>query len=110
MPDSERYILPLDDQNTCSPQTPQSAAGAGAFPALPNIDFPPDPELVAQGWERRFMADAAKAKEATHLYSELGFDVHAEPVKPAELSEACGGCRLVACRAYVTIYTRRPSS
>lgn len=75
--------------------------------ALPDLDFPPDPALVAQGWERRFMADPVRAREAKRLYSELGFEVHCAQIKPAELSEVCGDCALETCLAYVTIYTRK---
>jgi hypothetical protein len=76
---------------------------------LPELDFAPDPALVAAGWERRFMADAGRAREATALYSDLGFEVSAEPVRPEELSAACGDCRVATCLAYVTLYTRRPA-
>ncbi len=79
-------------------------------PLLPDLDFPPDPQLEAQGWTRRFMADSARAREATRLYTELGFEVRAEPIQFAELSLACGDCRLATCLAYVTIYTRKPAS
>jgi hypothetical protein len=65
---------------------------------------------VAQGWQRRFMANPVRAKEAVALYGELGFEVHAEPVKPSEMSEICGDCRLVTCNAFVTIYIRRPGN
>jgi len=34
-----------------------------------------DPALVAQGWERRFTADAQRAKEAMELYEQLGYEV-----------------------------------
>ena len=73
----------------------------------PLLDFPPDPELVAQGWERRFMADPIRAKESAELYRSLGFEVLSRPVQPAELSAECSDCKLVVCSAYVTIYTRK---
>ncbi len=63
--------------------------------------------LQAAGWERRFIADAAQAQEAMALYTALGFEVHAEPLQPAELGPQCAECQLVICKAYVTIYTRR---
>jgi hypothetical protein len=69
---------------------------------------PPDPALLAAGWERRFVADPVRAEEATALYESLGFEVHAELLKPSEFSDECGDCQLVACRTYVTIYTRKP--
>jgi hypothetical protein len=67
----------------------------------------PDPDLVAAGWERRFIADAVRAREATALYTSLGFEVHAESLKPTEFGPQCGDCQLVACHMYVTIYTRK---
>ncbi|MFQ5418916.1 MAG: hypothetical protein ACE5FD_00585 [Anaerolineae bacterium] len=79
------------------------------IPLLPTLEFEPDADLVAQGWKRRFMADPVRAQEAIHMYTELGFDVHIESVKPTELSEICGDCRLATCRAYATIYTRKRS-
>ena len=74
---------------------------------IPSLDIPADRELLAQGWERRFMADPIREKEVTDLYSELGFEVLSEPVKSSELSEVCGDCRLVACKEFTTIYTRK---
>ncbi|MBW8012388.1 MAG: hypothetical protein FVQ83_14330 [Chloroflexi bacterium] len=74
---------------------------------LPNSEIAPDPELVSQGWERRFMADPVREKESLDLYRELGFEVRSVPIKPSELSEACGDCRVAVCQAYTTIYTRK---
>ncbi len=68
----------------------------------------PDPKLVAEGWERRFIADPPRAKEAIQLYTELGFEVLAEPVKETELDSDCADCKLVISRLFVTIYTRKP--
>ncbi len=74
---------------------------------VPAPQFAPDPRLVAEGWERRFTAEPARAREAAQLYAELGFDVRVEMMSPAEAGPACGDCGLAVCRAYVTIYTRR---
>jgi hypothetical protein len=63
--------------------------------------------LIAAGWERRFIADMLRAKEVTALYRSLGFEVHTEPLKPAELDPQCSDCQLAACHTYVTIYTRK---
>jgi hypothetical protein len=54
------------------------------------------------------MADPKQAEEAARLYTELGFEVRAEAIRPSELSELCGSCGLVTCRAYMTVYTRKP--
>ncbi len=73
----------------------------------PDTELKPNPELVAQGWERRFMAGPTRTKEAVQLYTEMGYEVHLEPVKPADLSDECQDCRL-ATHFFVTIYTRKP--
>ncbi|HEY5669724.1 MAG TPA: hypothetical protein VIS10_06970 [Anaerolineales bacterium] len=93
----------LDETANCYPQTPVSKHDL----SLPDLDFEPDPRLVAEGWERRFMADADRAKEAVELYQSLGFEVLTEEVKPTELSDLCLDCQLVVCRYYVTVYTRK---
>ncbi len=67
----------------------------------------PDPARVAAGWERRFVADAARAEEAMRLYAELGFEVCADPLEPDALAGECEDCRLLMLRTFRTIYTRR---
>jgi hypothetical protein len=96
--------LPQDEE--CLPIVQIDSEGFGVQ-SIPNLDLPPNPELVAQGWERRFMADPDRAEETTRLYEELGFEVRKEPVKTSELSDICSDCGLVACKTYVTIYTRK---
>ncbi len=93
----------------CPPLALIDEEGHGSS-SFPELDLPPDPVLVAQGWVRRFMADPLRAEETTRLYLDLGFEVHSEPVKPDELSAECGDCRLIACKTYVTIYTRKPTN
>ena len=73
---------------------------------LSDDQFDPDPILAAQGWERRFMADGQRAREAMELYRSLGFDVHAEPVRPEDVADDCGDCRLLMALRFTTIYTR----
>jgi hypothetical protein len=70
----------------------------------------PDPRLIAAGWERRFVADPVRAREAITLYKSLGFEVHTESLKPTEFGPQCGDCQLIACHTYVTIYTRSRKS
>ena len=77
---------------------------------LPDLNFGPDPRLVAEGWERRFMAENQRASEAAELYTSLGYEVRAESVSPSELSDECADCQLVVCHTYVTIYTRKRDS
>jgi hypothetical protein len=63
--------------------------------------------LIAQGWERRFTADEQRAKEAMELYSELGYEVRAEPVLPEELQDDCQDCKTVVSFYVQTVYTRK---
>lgn len=66
-----------------------------------------DLERIADGWERRFVADRARAEEAERLYRELGFEVIADPVAPEDLPEGCGPCRLARELQFRIVYTRR---
>ncbi len=70
----------------------------------------PDSSLIAQGWERRFTADEQRAKEAMELYSQLGYEVRAEPVRPEELRDDCQDCKTVVSLYFHTIYTRKRTS
>jgi hypothetical protein len=75
---------------------------------LSQEQFEPDPRLVAQGWQRRFMADGRRAVEAMDLYRELGYEVRAEPVGTEEVADECGDCQLLMALRFTTIYTRSP--
>jgi hypothetical protein len=66
-----------------------------------------DPARIADGWERRFIADAQRAQEAMELYAELGYEVCADPVSAEEVGEDCGDCQLLAALQFKVIYTRR---
>jgi len=66
-----------------------------------------DPARLADGWERRFIADAQRASEAMELYERLGYEVCADPVKAEEVGEDCGDCQLLAALQFKVIYTRR---
>lgn len=74
---------------------------------LSEAQFQPDPALVAKGWERRFITDAMRLHEVVELYTELGYEVHAEPLKVEEFGDDCEGCTLVALLQFKTIYTRK---
>lgn len=58
-------------------------------------------------WERRFVADPARAREAVELYASAGYEVRVEPLGPEELREECASCWLVQARLFRVIYTRR---
>ncbi len=63
--------------------------------------------LEAEGWQRRYLADEHRAREALELYSSLGFDVRAEKLDASHFGPQCGECSLTVCTSYVLIYTRR---
>lgn len=69
----------------------------------------PDPELTAEGWERRFITDANRAPDLVDLYSELGFEVRSIPISAEEFNQACKECGLMTLIPLLTIYTRLPS-
>ena len=91
-------MLPVDEA-PCAVDEPT--------PRLPEFERPPDPKLAAEGWERRFMADRERLAEYVDLYSSLGYEVRSEIVRPEEISDQCADCRLIICRQFVTLYTRR---
>ena len=70
-------------------------------------------ELVAEGWERRFVATGPRLQEAVELYEEIGFDVLLEPL-PTEEELKGAGCEENGCtecfnvdrERYKIIYTR----
>jgi hypothetical protein len=67
----------------------------------------PNPALVAEGWQPRFIADARQTKEATELYEELGFEVRAEPVPVEDMGDECSDCQALILLQFKTIYTRK---
>ncbi|MDH5803659.1 MAG: hypothetical protein OEZ54_00645 [Gemmatimonadota bacterium] len=81
--------------------------GAEAKRILAAEQLEPDPQLVAEGWERRFVADGGRATEAIELYEELGYEVLSVPVKADEVGDDCDECQLVAFMRFSTIYTRK---
>ena len=77
---------------------------------LSDAQLEPDPALLAEGWERRFIADGRRAKEMIDLYTELGYEVHVEPVHAEEFDDDCQDCGLIAVLKFGTIYTRKKKS
>lgn len=69
----------------------------------------PDPELIAQGWERRFVADGSRVKEMSDLYKEMGLEVRMEPVKKDQMAVKCEDCHIHMMLNFKTIYTRKKS-
>ncbi len=82
---------------------------AEARRALSEAQLEGDPERIADGWERRFIADRLRAEEAIELYTQLGYEVCSDPIMREELADDCEDCLLVARMRFVMIYTRRPS-
>ncbi|MBE0591396.1 MAG: hypothetical protein IH616_03215 [Gemmatimonadales bacterium] len=74
---------------------------------LSEAQLAPDPQRVADGWERRFVADGRRAEEMIELYRELGFEVCADPVRPEQVGDDCADCRLLMLLEFKTIYTRK---
>ena len=73
---------------------------------VPGCASPPDPKLIAEGWERRFIADAKRAQDAIEMYEELGQEVRVESIALEELKEECHGCLLIL-KQLKAIYTRK---
>jgi hypothetical protein len=88
----------------------ESSLESSADRTLSPAQLQADPELVAQGWERRFTCDESRAREAVELYEKLGYEVRAEPVRPEELDDDCDDCRTVVAFHFLAIYTRRKSA
>jgi hypothetical protein len=64
--------------------------------ALSEAQLQGDPARLADGWERRFIAEARRAEE-----------VCADPVRAEELGEECDDCQLLAALQFRMIYTRK---
>lgn len=104
-----------DARRSSSPTEDETTVGAlgrvverEARRVLSDEQFAPDPQLVAQGWQRRFMADGPRAEEAIAMYRSLGFEVLAQPVTAEEVADECTDCRLLMALRFMTIYTRPP--
>lgn len=69
-----------------------------------------DAELIAQGWERRHMADPQRAAEAIELYQSMDFEVMTRKPTKADFGPACGQCASDVCQTHLIIYTRKRSA
>ena len=67
-----------------------------------------DPARVADGWQRRFLADGPRAAEAVALYAALGYEVDAVALSGSDLPADCTDCQVATLLAFKTIYTRKP--
>lgn len=105
----KEYVMTDFHQNAMLPTEEAPCGVDSPMPRLPEWERPPNPKLVAEGWERRFMADGKRLKEYTELYTSLGFDVFTEAVRPEEIGPECTDCRLIMCRQFLTLYTRKKS-
>ncbi len=70
-------------------------------------------ELIAAGWEKRFIACEPRLAEMVATYQEIGFEVHLEPLPPKEERDAasceadgCTVCFDVDPDKYRIIFTR----
>lgn len=73
-------------------------------------------ELIAAGWERRFIACEPRLSEMAAMYKEIGFEVHLEPLSSKEEMDRSGceegGCTVcydVDPERYRIIFTRQKS-
>jgi len=65
-----------------------------------------DPQLVAEGWVRRHLADPSRAEESIELYKSMGYEVRAQKLTPQDFGPGCSGCAPVVGKTCVLIYTR----
>jgi hypothetical protein len=100
---------PLADSQFIPLSAAEACADAPPLPFLSAAERLPNPALAAEGWERRFMADGLRLAEYTELYTSMGYEVRTEKVPPEEIGPECGDCRLLICRQFVTLYTRKRS-
>jgi hypothetical protein len=47
--------------------------------------------LEKEGWVKQFVASEPRLSEAVNLYTELGFDVHLEPLPKGQECDTCSG-------------------
>ncbi len=95
-----RSNVPIDF-DLCPPDLGDASNEAG---------IPADPELLAEGWVRRHLTDAARAAESAELYSRMGFEVELRQLTPQDLGSKCQACSASICGSYVMVYTRTKGS
>ena len=65
-----------------------------------------EPQLLSEGWHRRYVADMKAAKEAAETYQQLGFEVQVIAPDVQSLKAECAACREVLPN-YRIVFTRR---
>jgi hypothetical protein len=70
-------------------------------------------ELIAAGWEKRFVACEPRLSEMVEIYEEIGFEVRLEPLPSKEEADAeacetsgCTVCFDIDRERYKIIFTR----
>jgi hypothetical protein len=78
------------------------------------LDVKREDELIAAGWERRFIACEPRLSEMMAMYKEIGFEVHLEPIPDKDELNGAGceesGCTVcfdVDPQRYRIIFTRK---
>jgi hypothetical protein len=65
-------------------------------------------QLVADGFEMRFLTDEPRLSESVELYESLGFEVLLRPMNEADLSgDACTACMRSDPDRFRFLYTRK---
>jgi hypothetical protein len=80
---------------------------AEAQRVLSSAQIEANPARIAEGWERRFIADGPRAEEMMRVYEDIGFEVLAEPILPEHVGDQCEDCQLLIRLQFKMIYTRR---
>lgn len=107
LPDLDSDTLNIEEFNPSGPIDDRGHSTLTASLLNEDRTYTPDPQLVAKGWERRFITDPSRSQEVVDLYTEMGYEVRIVPLTPAELGEECSDCQLVACNLFFTVYTRK---
>jgi hypothetical protein len=69
-------------------------------------ECPAHPDLIAEGWVRRFLVGPERQQEVCEVYESLGHEVRLEKLEPTAFSDSCGACPAVVCRSHLLLYTR----
>jgi len=69
-----------------------------------------EPQLMAEGWERRTVTDPTRIGELEELYSSLGFETCTTEMDPDSFGDACNTCAVTACSTYLALFTRKETA